>query len=347
MTRVRFFNNDRRLLPSRQLPKSMLPKVLTMSALLVSGLLASTNSALASGFNDAATLEKVAAAKAGTVAAVDQILPRQHRCSDSLLLRSAALSPTQEQAACAQLAAIEQRFHQLFQSAGKAVKHDHNRMLRANIYKSKQQYTEFAGLHFQMPTDNGGMYLEGLPDQPGNQAEFVAYQREQGQVWNLSHEFVHYLDGRFNLYGDFCANLHDSHSPPENCPTPAPDTPYLVWWTEGMAEYVAHGSDNPEALKLAAMPQFQLSELFHTGYERNNGSDRIYRWGYLAARYLLEQQRPKVDEMLKLVRAGDYPRYQALVRSWGTSMDQDFSQWRQQLVASQPAASSTATNAAK
>jgi microbial collagenase len=319
---------------------SLLPTALTMRAMLLSGFLASTSAAYAGGLRGAGASQKTVDAQVNSTATVAQILPQQHRCSDSLLLRSAALSPSQQQAACAQLAAIEQRFHQLFQSAGKPVKHDHNSMLRANIYPSKQQYTTFAGQHFQMPTDNGGMYLEGLPDQPQNQAEFVAYQHEQGHVWNLSHEFVHYLDGRFNLYGDFCANLHDSHAPPENCPTPAPDTPYLVWWTEGMAEYLAHGSDNPEALKLAAMPQFQLSELFHTGYERNNGNDRIYRWGYLAARYLLEQQRPKVDAMLKLVRAGDYPRYQALVRSWGTSMDQDFSQWRLQLAASQ----STAAN---
>ena len=278
-------------------------------------------------------------------AQVDQILSQQHRCSDSLTLRSAALTPTQQQAACEQLAAIEQRFHQLFQTAGKPVKHDHNSMLRANIYASKQQYTEFAGQHFQMPTDNGGMYLEGLPDQPGNQAEFVAYQREQGQVWNLSHEFVHYLDGRFNLYGDFCATLHDSHAPPENCPTPAPDTPYLVWWTEGMAEYVAHGADNPEALKLAANQTFKLSELFHTGYERNHGSERIYRWGYLATRYLLEQQRPKIDKMLTLLRNGDYPRYQALVRSWGTSMDQGFSLWLTQQATTGKAATAVSHSA--
>lgn len=63
-----------------------------------------------------------------------------------------------------------------------------------------------------------------------------------------------------------------------------------------------------------------------TGSERNHSGDRIYRWGYLVARYLLQQQRPKADVMLKLLRNGDYPRYQALVRSWGTSMDQAFSQ---------------------
>jgi len=299
MTKMMFLSAFKRLLPSKVL----------MLALALSG---SANA-------DIADSQKIAA--------VDQILPQQHHCSASLTLRSAALTQAQQQKACEQLAAIEQRFHKLFHSAGKPVKHDQNFRLRANIYASKQQYTEFAGTHFQMPTDNGGMYLEGLPDQPGNQAEFVAYQREQGQVWNLNHEFVHYLDGRFNLYGDFCATLHDSHAPPENCPTPAPDSPYLVWWTEGMAEYVTHGADNPEALKLAASQKFKLSELFHTGYERNHGSERTYRWGYLAARYLLEQQRPKVDVMLKLLRNGDYPRYQALVRSWGTSMDQEFSLW--------------------
>ncbi|WP_206099511.1 collagenase [Rheinheimera riviphila] len=292
--------------------QGLLNSCLLISSLIVSGI---------ANANPAATRK---------TASVDQILSQQHQCSTSLTLRSAALTQPQQQAACAQLAAIEQRFHQLFQTAGKPVKHDHNTMLRANIYQSKQQYVEFAGQHFQMPTDNGGMYLEGFPDLPGNQAEFVAYQREQGQVWNLSHEFVHYLDGRFNLYGDFCATLHDSHAPPENCPTPAPDTPYLIWWTEGMAEYVAHGADNPEALKLATTQQFKLSELFHTGYERNHGSDRIYRWGYLAARFLLEQQRPQVDRMLNLLRNGDYPRYQALVRSWGTSMDQEFSLWLKQ-----------------
>ncbi len=309
MTKMMFLLQCRHLLQSHFLNGSWLRTGLFVSA-LVSGSIANANPA-----------------DNPKMVPVDQILSQQHQCSASLTLRSAALTQAQQQAACSQLAAIEQRFHQLFQSAGKPVKHDHNTMLRANIYQSKQQYVEFAGQHFQMPTDNGGMYLEGFPDQPGNQAEFVAYQRDKGQVWNLSHEFVHYLDGRFNLYGDFCATLHDSHAPPENCPTPAPDTPYLIWWTEGMAEYVAHGAENPEALKLATTQQFKLSELFHTGYERNHGSDRIYRWGYLAARYLLEQQRPKVETMLKLLRNGDYPRYQALVRSWGTSMDQEFSQW--------------------
>nr|WP_315466946.1 collagenase [uncultured Undibacterium sp.] len=222
------------------------------------------------------------------------------------------------------------KFHQLFAGNGKTlapVKHDNNQSLRANIYRNKNSFAEQAGMHFNMPVNNGGMYLEGTPERTGNHAEFVAYQREQVTVHNLGHEYIHYLDGRFNLYGDFCANLHDSHAAPENCPKPAPQTPYLVWWGEGLAEYIAHGNEHATALAIAAKKTYRLSELFDTGYEKNNDSARIYSWGYLAVRFMLENHRDEIDRMLAFTRVGDYPRYQALVRSWGTSFDAEFADW--------------------
>jgi hypothetical protein len=247
-----------------------------------------------------------------------------------LNLRSEALSDDQEQAACQQLGQLEKKFHQLFAGSGKTlapVKHDNNQSLRANIYRNKNSFAEQAGMHFNMPVNNGGMYLEGTPEQAGNHAEFVAYQREQGTVHNLGHEYIHYLDGRFNLYGDFCANLHDSHAAPENCPKPAPQTPYLVWWGEGLAEYIAHGNEHASALAIAAKKTYRLSELFDTGYEKNNDSARIYSWGYLAVRFMLERHRDEIDRMLAFTRVGDYPRYQALVKSWATSLDSEFEVW--------------------
>lgn len=266
------------------------------------------------------------------IAPVEQVLSRQHRCSASLSLRSQALPPAQEAAICQDLAAIEQRFHQHFQTAGKPVAHDLNDSLRANIYASSESFKRHAGAHFNMPTNNGGMYLEGLPDRPGNQAEFVANQNKDGTVLNLGHEFVHYLDGRYNLYGDFCANLHDSHDAPENCPKPAPLTPYLVWWTEGIAEYISRGDKNPKAVALALDDKrYALSELFDTGYISNGGSPRVYSWGYLAVRFMMERHRDELEQMLSFTRRGDYPRYQALLRGWGSRFDNEFSQWLQQI----------------
>ncbi|HCU66254.1 MAG TPA: collagenase [Rheinheimera sp.] len=274
---------------------------------------------------------KAEPAKTGTsTISVSALLTQVHQCSPTLQLRSAALTDSQESQICQELSEVEQRFQHIFENPS-PVLHDGNHMLRANIYASQPQYAAFAGQHFLMPTNNGGMYLEGLPHQSGNQAEFVAYQHAGGAVWNLAHEYVHYLDGRFNLFGDFCATLHDSHAAPENCARPAPQSPYLVWWSEGLAEYVAHGNQNSAAKKIAKSSAYKLSELFHTGYEKNSGSDRIYRWGYLAVRYLFEQHPDKIKQMLFFTRQGDYPRYQALVQSWGNSMDDDFALWLQQL----------------
>ncbi len=270
-----------------------------------------------------------AAARAAEPASVpvQSILSRSHDCGPTLTLRSQALTAQAETNTCAMLGAIEQRFHATFHTQGKPVKHDHNTSLRANIYASRADFVSYAAQHFNMPTNNGGMYLEGLPDQPGNQAEFVANQRPDGTVHNLEHEYVHYLDGRFNLYGDFCVGLHDSHSPPENCALPSPLAPYLVWWTEGVAEFISKGQNNPSALKALDAKHYALSELFDTAYEVNNDSVRIYGWGYWAVRFMMERHRGEIERMLTFTRAGDYPRYQALARGWGSSMDAEFASW--------------------
>ncbi|MCH7345957.1 collagenase [Pelomonas sp. CA6] len=264
---------------------------------------------------------------AGPAGEADRVLTRRHVCSPSLLLRSEALDDAQSRQICAELAALESRFHDLFATRGRPVPRDGNVRLRANIYASVASFRQHAGRHFDMPVDNGGMYLEGLPDRPGNQAEFVANQRPDGTVRNLGHEYVHYLDGRYNLYGDFCAVLHDSHAPPENCPRPAPLRPYLVWWTEGVAEFLVHGANHPRQREWARARSHQLSELFDTGYESANGAERIYGWGYLAVRFMMERHRGEIDRMLAFTRVGDYPRYQALVREWGTTMDAEFDNW--------------------
>ncbi|WP_028769058.1 collagenase [Shewanella fidelis] len=264
---------------------------------------------------------------------IEDVLSQNHACSDTIVIRSQALTKAQINAACKLLQTQEANFHQLFGTLNKPVANDNNHSMRANVYHSREDYVEHVTNHFDVPSDNGGMYLEGLPWKEGNQAEFVAYEKK-GQVWNLAHEYVHYLDGRFNLYGDFCLSLHDSHSGPEYCPKPAPLYPHTVWWSEGIAEYISAGDNNPKAIALIGNgTQYPLSEIFNTSYEHNGGTDRVYRWGYLAVRFLIEQHKDKVDTMLGFTRTGDYPRYQALLTSWGTSMDAEFDAWLKQLKA--------------
>ena len=262
----------------------------------------------------------------GPPAPLSEVLTRTHTCSETLIIRSQNLTPEQVDDACNMLGAQEARFHSLFGTLKSPVADDNNLSMRANVYQSRDDYIHYVTAHFNVPNDNGGMYLEGHPDQVGNQAEFVAYQRN-GEVWNLGHEYVHYLDGRFNLYGSFCDSLHDSHSAPEYCPFPTPAYPHLVWWSEGIAEYIVKGDKNDEAVKIGQSGDYPLSELFNTSYEHNGGTDRVYLWGYLAVRFMMEQHKPLIDQMLSLTRQGDYASYQALVRSWGTQYDGEFTKW--------------------
>ncbi|ABZ77604.1 Microbial collagenase [Shewanella halifaxensis HAW-EB4] len=266
------------------------------------------------------------AVQAGETASLESVLNQNHACSDTIIIRSQALTKEQISSACELLVRQEANFHQLFGTLNKPVADDNNHSMRANVYHSREDYVAHVTNHFDVPSDNGGMYLEGLPWKSDNQAEFVAYEKK-GQVWNLAHEYVHYLDGRFNLYGDFCLSLHDSHSGPEYCPKPAPLYPHTVWWSEGVAEYISLGENNPKAFALIGEKNLELSDIFNTSYEQNGGTDRVYRWGYLAVRFMIENHKDKVDEMLSFTRKGDYPRYQALIKQWGNSMDDEFQIW--------------------
>ena len=261
---------------------------------------------------------------------VERVLSQVHQCNESIVIRSQALNKAQIDSACLMLVAKEKLFHEIFNTKDKPVANDNNHAMRANVYSHRDEFVKYATTHFTMPTNNGGMYLEGYPDKPDNQAEFVAYERDE-QIWNLKHEYVHYLDGRFNKYGYYCNCLHDDHAGPEFCPEPNLAYPHIVWWAEGVAEYIAHGKINPKAIAVAKQQGFALSELFNTSSNTNTGGDRVYRWGYLAVRFMMENHRDDIEDMLVFVRKGDWPAYQQLLKSWDTQFDNEFYLWTKQL----------------
>jgi collagenase len=260
------------------------------------------------------------------LAPVEQVLIQLHNCNAAITIRSQALTKVQVEKACKQLIAQENKFHQTFHTVNKPVADDNNNNLRINFYHTRDDYIKYANAHFNMPTDNGGMYLEGYPDRVNNHAEFVAYEKNGG-LWNLSHEYVHYLDGRFNRYGDYCTGLHDDHAGPEFCPEPNLAYPHGVWWTEGLAEYLSKGNNNLRALKIAATQKYALSDLFNTSYNQNSGSERVYSWGYLAVRFMMEHHRNKIEQSLVFTRKGDWAGYQSLIKSWSTSLDKQWFKW--------------------
>lgn len=246
------------------------------------------------------------------------VLPISHSCSPTLRLRAQALTAAQLSETCSTVLAEETYFHNQLATNKVPVPNDKNTQLEMVVFKSSADYGTYAGAIYGIDTNNGGMYLEGDPSATGNQARFIAYQAEWKlpafEIWNLTHEYIHYLDGRFNMSGDFAAAMSTN----------------TVWWVEGFAEYMSYSYRNLDytsARTQAGLATYDLSTIFNNDY--NSGQTRVYNWGYLAVRYMFEKQRAKVNNVLGYFRPGNYTDYTAYMKSgsMSSSMDADFKAW--------------------
>ncbi|WP_052151494.1 collagenase [Paraglaciecola arctica] len=219
------------------------------------------------------------------------ILSGSHTCSATIKVRyQGIINEDNLGGICASLAVKELEFHQRFGTNSEMpVANDNSTDLEVVVFSSWNEYNKYGGNFFDINTDNGGMYLEGTPSDLDNQARFIAHQAtwlSEFTVWNLEHEFIHYLDGRFNKWGSFSEQ-------PENS----------VWWGEGVADYLAKGDNNSGALAVASGKTYQLSELFETTYANSN-TERTYSWGYLAVRFMFENHISELEnELLPSMRA--------------------------------------------
>ncbi len=242
-----------------------------------------------------------------------ETLTFNYKCSDSLKVRAQQLYNDQGAWICEVLGEQESNFHSILETLNVPVADDNNTSLELVIFDSSDDYRTYAGQFFNINTNNGGMYLEGAPSNEKNQARFIAYEAEWKRpdfhVWNLQHEYVHYLDARFNLYGDFARGL-------------STDT---VWWTEGLAEYISNLDDNTRAISVGKSQEYALSEIFKNDY--SVGQDRIYRWGYLAVRFMFEKHRNDVNQILTYLRGNQYDEYQTFMDNIGSSYDEEWNLW--------------------
>ncbi|MDH6115884.1 microbial collagenase [Kitasatospora sp. GAS204A] len=244
------------------------------------------------------------------------VLTINYTCDANLRIVAQDLTADELNATCNSLIGETAFFHNLIKDPG-PVADDGNTTLEVDVFHSTADYQTYAGEIFGVSTDNGGEYIEGEPNQAGNQPRFVAYEadwlRPTFQIWNLNHEFTHYLDGRFDTYGDFTA---------------ATSTADTIWWIEGLAEYDSYtyrGLVDTDAVADAAKGSYPLSTVFANTY--SSGEDRVYPWGYLSVRYMLERHRSDVDALLGFYRSGDYQGALNLLTSIGTGYDADWSSW--------------------
>jgi len=245
---------------------------------------------------------------------VNNILPHTHTCSDTLKFRAQDMTTTQFEDSCALLAVQEQYFHQKLSTLQLPVDNDVNEDLLMVVFDNYRQYNRYGSRLFNINTNNGGIYIEGDATDPNNQASFYAHEadwlRPEFAIWNLEHEFVHYLDGRFDLKGNF-----------SDYPT------NTVWWSEGLAEYISLKDDNQDAVSLisAGGNNRTLSEVFNTNY--SNTSDEIYRWGYLGVRFMFENNINDIDVLRSLTRSADWQGYQSELSAWSATYESQWQNW--------------------
>ncbi|MFF4007054.1 collagenase [Streptomyces sp. NPDC001717] len=250
------------------------------------------------------------------------ILPIQHTCNPGLKIRAQDMSPGQLGSTCTSLVNQDAYFHRVIGDKG-AIPGDVNTNLEVVVFDDYTQYSLYAWAIYNIDVDNGGMYEEGNPSAPGNQARFIAHEaswlRPEFQIWNLNHEYTHYLDGRFNMAGDFEAGI----------------TTPTIWWVEGIAENISfgyRGERNADAIAEARKNTYKLSDLFDTVYGQDENPDvnsnRVYRWGWLAVRYMLQAHPADVQTVLGKYRAGDWTGARTFLKQTiGTGYDAGFATW--------------------
>jgi microbial collagenase len=247
----------------------------------------------------------------------DAVLKVSHTCSPTLRIRAQEMTVPQLQESCAILAKEEGYFHTMLKTKRQPVANDLNTTLELVVFDDYSNYGKYASVIYDIDTNNGGMYLEGDPSRAGNQARFIAHEaswlRPTFTVWNLEHEYVHYLDGRFDMKGDFGEGVSK--------PT--------VWWIEGIGEYLSLRNNNQKSIDIARRGTYKLSQIFGNTYSMSDYTDRAYRWGYMATRFMVERHRTDIDAVLAKFRVGDYEGYQNYMNHIGTRYDSEFASWVQ------------------
>ena len=242
------------------------------------------------------------------------ILPLTYTCSSSLKFRAQDMTSAQFADSCAQLGTQEGDFHNRLETAQQPVDNDQNEDLRMVIFDNYNQYKRYGGRLYNISTNNGGIYIEGDASNSNNQASFYAHEADWLQpafvIWNLRHEYVHYLDGRFDLKGNF---------------SDYPQT--TIWWSEGLAEYISKIDDNSDAVALinSAGANRSLSQVFATNY--NNSSEEIYDWGYLGVRFMFERHMDEIRNLRAETRAANWSNYQSMLDNWAPSYESEWQTW--------------------
>lgn len=107
----------------------------------------------------------------------EDILSVSHQCTNNVTIRAqSSISQATLDQSCIDIALQVSEFHTFFNTNGIPVTGDKNDTIEVIAFSSPEDYEKYAPEFFGISTDNGGMYLEGTPENENNQARFIAMQ---------------------------------------------------------------------------------------------------------------------------------------------------------------------------
>ena len=180
---------------------------------------------------------------------------------------------------------------------------DPNPVLTMVIYGSLSDYTKYHSFLYNLPTNNGGIYIE----QTGT---FYTYQRTpQQSTYTLEdlfrHEYVHFLVGRFLIEGLW-----------GQAPIYANDA--MVWFDEGLAEFLAWSTDVYGVLPRKSlivliqsdgMSRMHVNEIVAATYATGF---KFYRYAGTFFLYMYLNDKPLLRSFLLASAASDVAGFNAL-----------------------------------
>lgn len=179
---------------------------------------------------------------------------------------------------------------------------DPNGQMTMIIYGTRREYEQYQSFLYELPTNNGGIYIE-------EDGTLYTYQRTpQESIYTLEellrHEYSHYIIGRYlidGLWGN--ASIYDNNR--------------MVWFDEGMAEFLTWS--NPQGIKVRKILVEQISDdqaqrmtpdqILSATY----GDFKFYRYAALFFNYLYAEQTDTLRDILYFAHNSDIEGFDNLI----------------------------------
>jgi Collagenase len=166
------------------------------------------------------------------------------------------------------------------------------------------------------PDLNAGMTFENNPSFKGNLMRiavklFETDNKGEFEPLNMKHEFVHYLDMRYNWAS--------AGTEPND------------WWMEGLAQYIGNSDDEKDALKAVKKNKFTLKSIMNEDNEDNSNekaSSKKYDGGMMVITFMFDKHITDMEFFLDIIRNGEYDeKYDKWRKESSNKYNTEFSKW--------------------